>query len=84
VRATAESLVYAASVPNSSDPDSRVRFKVQEVIRGEMSEDHLTYEALPWTPTISTILSLPTSSFGPTVEVVTVLHIRIVQVLSFF
>lgn len=40
VRATAESLVYAASVPNSSDPDSRVRFKVQEVIRGEMPEDH--------------------------------------------
>ena len=40
VRATAESLVYAASVPNSSDPDSRVRFKVQEVLRGEMSEDH--------------------------------------------
>ena len=40
VRATAESLVHAASVPNSSDPDSTVQFKVLEVIRGEMPEHH--------------------------------------------
>jgi hypothetical protein len=39
VRATAESLVHAASVPNSYPPDSRIQFKVLEVVRGEMPED---------------------------------------------
>jgi hypothetical protein len=40
VRATAESLVQAASVPNSSDPDSTVQFRVLEIIRGEIPGYH--------------------------------------------
>jgi hypothetical protein len=40
VRATAESLIRPASVPNALPPDSAVRFKVEELIRGEMPEDH--------------------------------------------
>jgi hypothetical protein len=35
LRATPEYLVHAASEPNSSDPDSRIQFKVLEVIRGD-------------------------------------------------
>jgi hypothetical protein len=41
VRARAESLVHAASVPNSYPPDSMVQFKVLEVVRGQMPEDRL-------------------------------------------
>lgn len=41
VRAKAESLVHAASVPNSYQPDSTVQFRVLEVIRGQIPGDRL-------------------------------------------
>lgn len=41
IRATPEFYVRAATDPLSYDPDSKIQFKVLEVIRGEITENHV-------------------------------------------
>ena len=46
LRVTPEYLVHAGSDPNSTAPDSRIQFKVLEVIRGERPDRLMLYGAL--------------------------------------
>jgi hypothetical protein len=41
VRARADSLLQGASVPNAYPPDSRVQFRVLEIVRGQMPEERI-------------------------------------------